>query len=448
MKKMQTPLFCTLLLSAFLITAQAAFAQAGGGGKPELVMYKHNSSSNGAVPVLPGDLLGEIKYTALSAVNSVRTGVSIRSYVTGPVDANHLPANLIFRTGSTGPFDRMVITAEGLVGIGTMTPGFNLDVEGNTHTSGDFFGRIHMDPNAGNPGPDTYLEEAYFENKSGTEIAAPDASRGGLLTMAPTNNTAGATDHQLFLNDGGIYHRKEAANAGAWAGAWEKLLTSEDINGTPNRVAKFTGPSKLGDSQLWDDGANVGIATTTPAAKLDVNGNTRLGGNVNATGNLQVSGNLGTGGNAAVGNSLVVSSNANVGGDLAVNNSTHVGTDARIDGRVIVGNPPTTPGTHRMYVNGSIIATEVKVALQASWPDFVFEPGFNAPDLCDWEQFIAENKHLPGVPSAATVQQNGGIELGEMNRVLLQKVEELTLLLIAQQKQIDALRTDLRKVQH
>ncbi len=438
MKKIQTPFLYTLLLCLFALSfASTAFAQAGG-TKPELVLYRYNSGPNGAEPVLQGDMLGDIKFSGLLGLNNIRTGASIRSFITGPVDAGHLPANLLFRTGSDGPYDRMVITAEGLVGIGTVTPGFNLDVIGDTHTSGDFFGRIHMDANTGNPGPDTYVAEAYFENKSGAEIAAPDVSRGGLLTLAPTNNTGGTTDHQLFFNAGGIYHRREAANAGAWTNAWEKLLTSGDIAGTPNRVAKFTDPSKLGDSQLWDDGTNVGIATTTPTAKLDVNGTTRLGGNTT------VAGNVGTSGNVAVGNSLVVSSNANVGGDLAVNNSAHIGTDARVDGRVIVGNPPSTPGSYMLYVNGSVIATEVKVALQSNWPDYVFEPNYATPDLCAWEQYIAENKHLPGVPAAATVEQNGGIELGEMNRVLLQKVEELTLLLIAQQKQIDALRTDLQ----
>ncbi|MCB9333243.1 MAG: hypothetical protein H6574_19420 [Lewinellaceae bacterium] len=52
------------------------------------------------------------------------------------------------------------------------------------------------------------------------------------------------------------------------------------------------------------------------------------------------------------------------------------------------------------------------------------------------------------MPSAAEVAQNGGIELGEMNRVLLQKVEELTLLLIAQQKEIDALKVARQTSQH
>lgn len=452
MRNLHAPYLLSLLLSLIVFSLNRTFAQVSG-TKPEFILYKHNSGPNGAEPVVQFDMLGEIKFNALAAVNTIRTGVSIRSFATGPVNGNNLPANLIFQTGAPALIDRMVITADGLVGIGTIAPGFNLDVVGNTHTSGDFFGRLHMDENPGNPGPDTYLEEAYFENKSGLDLVAPNAARGGLLTLAPTINVPGATDHQLFFNTGGIYHRKEAANAANWAGPWEKLLTSEDINGTPNRVAKFTEPSKLGDSQLWDDGTNVGIATTTPAAKLDVNGSTRLGGNTSVAGNLAVSGNT------AVGNSLVVSNNANIGAALAVNTTATVGTnltvnndatvgnDARVNGRLIVGNPPSTPGSHTVYVDGSIIATEVKVALQPSWPDYVFEANYPMPDLNEWEQFIQTNKHLPGVPSAATVAANGGIELGEMNRVLLEKVEELTLLLISQQKQLDTLKAELQDCQ-
>lgn len=464
MKQIQAPVLFLLVLSLMLLETAHLSAQVSG-TKPEFILYKHNSGPGGAQPTNQFDLLGEIRFDALTAPATVRTGVSIRSYATGPVDGSNLGANLIFRTGAAGVLDRMVLTADGLVGIGTMAPGFNLDVEGNTHTSGDFYGRLHMDANPGNPGPDTYLEEAYFENKTGAQLAAPDASRGGLLTLAPTDNTGGTSDHQMFFNDGGIYHRRGAANAALWAGAWEKLLTSADINGTPNRLAKFTDPSKLGDSQLWDDGTNVGIATTTPTAKLDVNGTTRLGGNTSVAGALNVTGtgtvngtltasananvgaNLAVSGNASVGNTLVVSNNANVGADLAVNANATVGADARVNGRLIVGNPASTPGTHQVYVDGSIIATEVKVALQASWPDYVFEPGYNRPNLGEWEQFIRTHKHLPGVPSAASVAQSGGIELGEMNRVLLQKVEELTLLLIDQQKQLDALKADLHDCQ-
>jgi hypothetical protein len=91
-------------------------------------------------------------------------------------------------------------------------------------------------------------------------------------------------------------------------------------------------------------------------------------------------------------------------------------------------------------VEGKIISDEVFVALRADWPDYVFATDYQLPNLCETASFIEANKHLPGIPSAEEVKAKGGIELGEMNRLLLQKIEELTLLMIDQQKQIDALK--------
>ena len=471
MKKQHVPFILMLALSLCFVFNQNAFAQ-GAGTKPELVMYRYNSSNAGApLPVLQGDLLGAIKWNGLTNIGDIRTGATIQSFATDPVAPGLLQGNLIFQTNSgLGLKNRMIITQHGLVGIGTDNPDYHLHIVGNTHTTGDFFGRIHFDKNLGtDDAPNTYIDEAYFELKQRGVLGVPGiGTHGGLLSLAPG---ATSNDHQLFFGDGGIWHRRWTNNAANWTGStWYKLLTGEDINGTPNRLAKFLTPNSLGDSQLWDDGVNVGIGTTTPTALLDVNGNTRLGGTATVVNNFGVGGNsllsgalnvsgstslattlavgsnasvgnnLSVTNNATVGNTLTVSSNANVGANLMVNASANIGADARVNGRVIVGNPASTPGTHAMYVNGSIVATEVKVALQANWPDYVFEPDYALPNLREWEQFISQNKHLPGVPSAAEVNQNGGIELGEMNRILLQKVEELTLLLISQQKQIDALK--------
>ena len=91
----------------------------------------------------------------------------------------------------------------------------------------------------------------------------------------------------------------------------------------------------------------------------------------------------------------------------------------------------------KLAVNGKITAKEVEVTL-SGWPDFVFAKDYKLLPLSKVEQFISENYHLPNVPSAATVETNG-INLGEMNAILLQKVEELTLYIIEQEKQMQEL---------
>lgn len=104
----------------------------------------------------------------------------------------------------------------------------------------------------------------------------------------------------------------------------------------------------------------------------------------------------------------------------------------------------TTALDYQLYVEKGIRAEKVKVDAKGNWPDFVFEENYNLPSLTAVENYINENKHLPNVPSAAEVEQNG-VDLGEMDKILLQKVEELTLYVIQQQKQIEALQKELEK---
>lgn len=85
------------------------------------------------------------------------------------------------------------------------------------------------------------------------------------------------------------------------------------------------------------------------------------------------------------------------------------------------------------------MAEEIVVKLQANWPDYVFEKDYMLPTLEELQLFIAEHNHLPGVPSAAEVKENG-VHVGEMNAILLQKIEELTLHMIELKRELDALK--------
>lgn len=85
-------------------------------------------------------------------------------------------------------------------------------------------------------------------------------------------------------------------------------------------------------------------------------------------------------------------------------------------------------------VNGNVVAKEVEVTLNG-FPDYVFESDYDLMTLSEVDEFIQENGHLPNIPSAAEVASNG-LGLGEFNKMLLEKVEELTLHLIAKEKQL------------
>jgi uncharacterized protein (DUF1499 family) len=86
------------------------------------------------------------------------------------------------------------------------------------------------------------------------------------------------------------------------------------------------------------------------------------------------------------------------------------------------------------------------VKLQGAWPDYVFHDQYNLPSLNQVESFIKLNRHLPEIPSEAEIQKNGQ-NLGEMNSKLLKKVEELTLYLISQQKEIEVLKEKMLKLE-
>ena len=103
-----------------------------------------------------------------------------------------------------------------------------------------------------------------------------------------------------------------------------------------------------------------------------------------------------------------------------------------------VGIGTTTP-SNKLEVNGTIRSTEVKVEA-GPWPDYVFEPDYDLRSLEETEAYIKANKHLPEVPSAGEMEANG-VQLGEMNRLLLKKIEELTLHQIALQKELKELKS-------
>jgi hypothetical protein len=113
------------------------------------------------------------------------------------------------------------------------------------------------------------------------------------------------------------------------------------------------------------------------------------------------------------------------------------GEAMRIKGNGSVGIGTIDPGTSKLAVEGTIAARRIKVTQSGTWPDFVFDTEYKLPSLQEVEVFIKVNRHLPDVPSAAEVTKEGQ-DVGEMNRILLQKIEELTLHLIEQEKKIAA----------
>lgn len=94
-----------------------------------------------------------------------------------------------------------------------------------------------------------------------------------------------------------------------------------------------------------------------------------------------------------------------------------------------------------LRINGKIYANEIRCRTNV-WSDFVFHKNYQLPTLAELSAYIKENGHLPSVPTKKEVIANG-FSVGEMNAILLQKIEELTLYILQQQEQINELKKRL-----
>lgn len=99
--------------------------------------------------------------------------------------------------------------------------------------------------------------------------------------------------------------------------------------------------------------------------------------------------------------------------------------------------------SYRLFVRGGILAEEVRIRLQADWADYVFLKDYKLLSLADTEQYINENGHLPNMPSAAQVKEEG-IEMGNIIKLQQEKIEELTLHLIEQDKKMEELKAQVQ----
>jgi hypothetical protein len=202
-------------------------------------------------------------------------------------------------------------------------------------------------------------------------------------------------------------------------------------------------PNSAANCIYVDQYGRVGIGSSSPMDKFHVEGDVSM----HTSYPFITLDNTSTSGNAG----FIFESDGAYRGWLYYNDaSDHLlinaesGTGWRTDlvikssGDICMGTSSPAVG-YRLSINGKVACEEVLVELDANWPDYVFTQDYNLMSLSDLEKNIRENNHLPGLPSAIEVEENG-FHLADMQRRVLEKVEELTLYTIEQGKQIEDLK--------
>ncbi len=233
-----------------------------------------------------------------------------------------------------------------------------------------------------------------------------------------------------------------------------KIVFNKDVYTTTNAFSSYNDDLVLktkGTERLRIDHThgNVGIGTTSPSHKMTI---------ASSTSSLSAQMNIHNPDNAA-GSVAGIRFNTGSGWDVMLRTKQGESWLELTDGSGglkhrwynedyyamgNVGIGTTNPGSYKLAVEGKIGAREIEVKT-GSWADFVFAESYCLRSLEEVERFIGQHGHLPDVPSEDEVLEQG-INLGEMDATLLQKIEELMLYTLAQQKEIEALKERNRKL--
>lgn len=434
-------------------------------------------------------------YARLKMENDVNPGVFWD--IAGRADSVLENSRLnFFFSSPNGGGDRMTIRGNGKVGIGTTNPEANLDIiGGNWNLEGGSPGdlrignptynlRIGVATGGGGAGAarifaDGGINELTFGTDSSIRMTIKGNGNVGIGTTNPTE--------KLHVNG--------SFRIGDLSGSGDRNVIV-DSNGKFKIGTTGVGDSDWIEnaSSVYNNSHNIGIGTSSPATKLHIingdNPNGHLKLTVPNSGQFDLSGRTMTLGgdfinvtgllndhlflqDASNGNILMVQGGGNVGvgtvsapsAKLTVEGLDNDGVTGAFEVRsagngqrmIFDGNEidvegtslalhlnantmrPVTIGTlniadgYMLSVDGKVIAEEMRVQLSSAWPDYVFNDSYELMTIEEVDESIKKNGHLPGIPSAGQIDSEG-LNVGDMQKRMMEKIEELTLYVIALNK--------------
>lgn len=449
-------------------------------GPPSLQMQTAMGTSTSPLVVYEGNITGTILGNGYDGSEYYATG-RVQFEVDGTAGTNDMPGRLTFYTtpdGSITSAERMRITNAGKVGIGTTAPdnflhikyassggstyqAKGLTIEGDTrasiqllsnNTSDQYlmFGKASL-ANRAWVGYDHSINEMNFTHYSTAGNFIFDNGKVGIGTHSPAAKLhvvldGNGANFQRYAGTPALYFRRASGteasptivasgdkvgyySASGYDGANYKDLggISFDVDGTPGtndmpgRMTFSTtsdGTASAAERMRITNAGKVGIGTTAPSTKFHVSEN--LTGvyamtleNTHTTGSGLLIKAGGAGSNM---NLLTITDNA--GGEIL-----------KVRG-----------------VDKTMYVRELEVRI-GSFPDYVFEKNYPLMPLSELEAYINKNKHLPNVPSAKEVEENGA-NVGNLVKVQMEKIEELTLYLIELKKENEEIKKQLEEIKN
>jgi len=350
----------------------------------------------------------------------------------------------------------------GNVGIGTNNPQYNLDVTGTVNATGGFY----INGVAFTPTQWTNLNSDIMFNSAsngGNVGIGTSPGSGYKLDVAGTIHTSGN-----MVVDGNIQTSGSTSAISLSSGA----ISLQNAGGDNFTLNGVTAPTSLSSPKGINISAgetgftlgNINNALSAPQSPCNLGYGTV--GNFTscdqeifvAAGNHYVTGPAGSlynpimqssdngifwsdeqGATATLGSGV---KNLSSGFVIAPWSGSTAGIRISASGKVSIGtNNVPLNSIYNLFVAGGVETEAVNIALQgtSNWADYVFKDSYKLMPIKEVEKFVSKNKHLPDVPSESEVKKTG-VDVVQMDATLLKKIEELTLYVIQQQKEIDELK--------